>query len=211
MTNEYDEVREPAREAASEGGDLRERVRGLVLDAIMKRKADPKAIGSVMKSALEGLGEGYGAHAGNAGDSLKTAVAGVDEAVGKSLYALRITLEESWDQGRRFAETDLRDAYDALRGLDDNLIGTLKETGAKSRGVLKDEFTHLSEHLVRNGTDTGSQLRDVLAALGRGLGQVAGDASRDARADAREAAGRLAAVTSGVLRGLADALDSRKA
>lgn len=210
MTDEYDEVRAPVRAAVNEGGDLRDRVRNLVLKAIIDRKADPKAIGGLMKSAVEGLGEGFGTHAGNATDSLKTAVAGVDEAVGKSLYALKVALEEGWDQGRRFADADLREAYDAVRGLDDNLLGTLKTTGGKSKGVLKEEFERLSEHLGRNGTDTRNQLRDVLEALSREIGQVAGDAARDAKADAKEAAGRLSAVTSGVLHGLADALDGKK-
>jgi hypothetical protein len=210
MTNEYDEIRTPVRDATSEGGDLRERVRGLVLSAIMNRKADAKAFAGVMKSALEGIGEGYGAHAGNASDSLKTAVAGVDEALGKSLYALRSALEESWGQGRRFAETDLREAYDAVRGLEDNLLATLKETGGKSQGVMKEEFARLGEHFGRNGTDTRSQVRDVLAALSRDLGQTVGDAARDAKTDVREATGRLSLVTAGILHGLADALDSRK-
>jgi hypothetical protein len=210
MTTEYDEIRVPVSEAAEQGGDLRERVRSLVLDAIMNRKADVKAFGGVMKSALEGIGEGYRAHADTAGGSLKTAVAGVDEAVSKSLYALRVALEEGWSQGRRFADTDLSEAYDAVRGLEDNLLGTLKDVGGKSQGVLKEEFTRLGEHLGRNGTDIRTQLRDVLKALSRDIGQVAGDASRDAKTDTREAAGRLSAVTSGILHGLADAIDKRK-
>jgi len=47
--------------------------------------------------------------------------------------------------------------------------------------------------------------------LGRDIGQVAGAAARDAHSDVREAAGRLSAVASGILHGLADALDSRQA
>ncbi len=211
MTDEYDEVRSPARDAASQGGDLRDQVRSLVLTAVMERKTDPKAIVGVMKSALAGLGEGYGAHAGNAGASLKTAVAGLDEAVGKSLYALRVAVEEGWDQGRRFADSDLREAYDAVRNLESDLLGTLREVGGRSQGVVKEEFTRLSEHLSRNGSDTRKQISAVLAVLGRDFGQVAGAAARDAGADAREAAGRLSAVASGILHGLADALDSRKA
>lgn len=209
MTNEYDEVLVPVREAAKEGGDLRDRVRSLVLEAIMNRKADPKEIGAVMKSAIEGLGQGYGSHAGNAGDSLKTAVAGVDEAVGKSLYALKSALEETLGQGRSFAESDLREAYEAVRGLDDKLVGTLKDAGAKSGGALKEEFERLVEHLGRNGTDTGVQLQAVLEVLSRDLGRVVADATRDAKVDAKEAAGRLSAVASGILHGVADVLDKR--
>ncbi|OIO79872.1 MAG: hypothetical protein AUJ86_00690 [Hydrogenophilaceae bacterium CG1_02_62_390] len=211
MTDEYDEVRSPVRDAASQGGDLRDRVRSLVLTAVMDRKTDPKAIVGVMKSALAGLGEGYGTHAGNAGESLKTAVAGLDEAVGKSLYALRVAVEEGWDQGRRFADSDLREAYDAVRDLESDLLGTLRDVGGKSQGVVKEEFARLSEHLSRNGSDTREQIGAVLAVLGRDIGQVAGAAARDAHSDVREATGRLSAVASGILHGLADALDSRQA
>lgn len=209
MTGE-EEVRMPMREAASQGGDLKERVRGLVLQAIVERKADPKAIRGVMKDAVEGLGEGLGSQAGNAGDTIKSAVTGLDEAIGKSLYALKSAVEETWGNGRQFADADLREAYDAVRGLDDDLVGTLKEVGGRSKGVIKDEFTRLSEHLGRNGSDTGSQIKSVLAVLGRDLGNTATETGRGLKGDAREAAGRLSAVTSGILRGLADALDGRK-
>jgi hypothetical protein len=209
MSNE-EEVRIPLRDAASQGGDLRERVRDLVLRAIVDRKAEPKAIREVMKSALDGLGEGLGGHAGNAGESLKSAVAGLDEAMGKSLYAMQAAVEETWGNGSRFADADLREAYDAVRGLEDDLVGTLKDAGGKTKGVLREEFARLSEHLGRNGADTGTQLKSVLTVLGRDLGLAAVDAGRDAKSDAREAVGRLSAVTSGILRGVADALDGRK-
>lgn len=210
MSNE-EEVSVSLREAANEGGeDLRARVRGLVLKAIVHRKADPKAFRKVMKEAVAGLGEGMDGHADRAAASLKDGLAGLDEAVGKSLYALQSALEETWGNGRRFADADLREAYDAVRGLDDDLVGTLREAAGKSKGVLKDEFGRLSEHLARNGSDTGTQLKSVLEVLGRQLAGTATDAGRDVKVDAREAAGRLSAVTSGILRGVADALDGRK-
>ena len=209
MSDEYEEVAVPVRVAAEEGGDLRERVRNIVLSAILDRKAEADAIRDVMKSAVQGLGEGYGSHAQNAGNSLRTAVAGLDDALGKSLYALRSAVSESWDQGKRFADSDLRKAYDAVRNLEDDLVATLKSTGEKSQGVLKEEFGRLGEHLSRNGTDTGAQVREVMSLLSREIGDVANTASRDVRDDAREATGRLAAVTSGILHGLAEALDKK--
>lgn len=204
------EVLVPLREAAGEGGDLRDRVRNLVLRAIVDRKADPKAIREVMNAAVAGLGEGLGDHADTAGETLKTAVAGLDEAMGKSLYALQAAVEETWSYGRQFADTDLREAYDAVRGLEDDLVGTLKDVGGKTGGVVRSEFARLSEHLGRNGTDTGTQIKSVLSVLGRDLGGTASEAGREVKTGAREAAGRLSDVTSGILRGLADALEGRK-
>lgn len=210
MNNESESLREDVRAAAGENGDLRDRVRRLVLEAVVGRQADPKAIREVMREAVAGLGEGLGGHAENAGESLKRAVSGLDEAVGKSLYAMQLAMEEAVDGGRRFAETDLRDAYDAVADLEDDLVGTLRRTGEHAQGTLRDEFAHLSDHLARGGSDTGAQTRRVIEVLGRELAAVAGGVARDAGTDARQAAGRLGAVTSGILRGLADALDGRR-
>jgi hypothetical protein len=210
MTNE-EEVRVPMSEAAKEGGDLREKVRNLVLQAILNRKADPKAIREVMQEAVAGLGDGLGGHVDDASSSLKSAMAGLNDALSKSLYAVQSAVEETWGNGRQFAQSDLREAYDAVRGLDDDMVATLKKVGGKSQGVLRDEFQRLSDHLGRNGSDAGAQMRTLLEMLGRDLGQSASEASRVVSEDAREASGRLSDVTSGILRGIADAFDSRKA
>lgn len=212
MTNEED-VRVPmsVSEAAKEGGDLREKVRNLVLQAILNRRADPKAIREVMQEAVAGLGDGLGDHVDDAGSALKSGLAGLNDALGKSLYAVQSAVEETWSNGRQFAQSDLREAYEAVRGLDDDMVATLKRVGGKSQGVLKEEFQRLSDHLGRNGSDAGMQMRTLLDMLGRDLGQSVTEASRVVSEDAREASGRLSDVTSGILRGIADAFDSRKA
>lgn len=200
---------EPVRQAAGEAGDLRVRVRQLVTDAILKREADPKEIKAVMQATVEGLGVGLAQRGNHAGEALKEAVAGMDEAVAKTVYALRMSVEESWSQGKKFADEDLRVALDAVKNLEDDMVGTLKRTGEKSQGVLKDEFGKLREHLVRTGTDTGGQVRDTLDTLNGKLAAASAGAMDDAMKNMKEASGRLAAVTSGVLRGLADAHDKK--
>lgn len=212
MSLEYqEEVREPVIRLAAGGGDLREDVRRLVLAALVNRQVDPKAIREVMQATVEGLGEGLSGHADTAGSSLKTAVSGLDEALGKGLYALHMALEESWQNGKRFTDEELRVAYEAVKGLEDDMVGTLKSTGEKSKGVLKDEFASLRDHLARTGTDTGTQAKDVLAILARQMTSAADGAAKDAQVTVREASQRLSAVASGILRGLADTLDKRSA
>jgi len=210
MSDDYQEtIREPMRQLAGKGGDLREDVRRLVTDALLDKHLDPKAIREVMKAAVEGLGEGLSGHAETAGGSLKTAMTGLDEALGKGLYALQLALEESRQRGKRFTDEDLRTAYDAVKGLEDDMVGTLKVTGEKSKGVVKEEFANWRDHLARTGSDSGTQARDVLATLSRQLADTATGAAKDAQVDAREAVQRLSAVASGILRGLADTLDKR--
>lgn len=203
------DIQEPVRRLAGEGGDLRERVRALVVAGLLDRKADPKAMREVMRATVDGLGDGLSTQAERTGESLRSAVRGLDEALGKGLYALRLALEESGGEGRRFAETDLKEAYAAVKGLEDDLVGTLRVTGERSQGLLREEFGKLREHLARAGSDTGGQAREVLATLSRRLQDQAGEAVQTARHDAREASGRLSQVASGILRGLADAVDSR--
>ncbi|MBK6742811.1 MAG: hypothetical protein IPG66_07475 [Hydrogenophilales bacterium] len=211
MSNENTEVRIPVSEAAGSGGDLREQVRKIVVDALLKRQADPAAIKDVMKATVEGLGDGLGPQAANASESLKTAMNGMDEALSKTLLAMKMAMDESWQTGRRFAEEDLKSAYEAIRGLDDDLVATLKTTGERSQGVLKDEFGRIYEHLTRTGMDTTAQTRSVLETLTRQMSAVAVDSSKEAMRTAQVAGERLNAVTSGILRGLADVVDKRDA
>jgi hypothetical protein len=210
MSDDYQqEVLEPVKQMAAAGGDLREDVRRLVVAALIERQADPKAIRQVMKATVGGLGEGLSEHAESAGRSLKTAITGLDEALGKGLYAMKLALDESWQTGKRFTDEDLRTAYEAVKGLEDDMVGTLKVTGEKSKGMLKEEFASLRDHLSRGGSDTGTQAREVLATLTRQMADVAGGVAKDTQASLHDARQRLSAVASGILRGLADSLDQR--
>ena len=88
MSDDYQEtIREPMRELAGKGGDLREDVRRIVTDALLERHLDPKAIREVMRATVEGLGEGLSGHAETAGGSLRTAMTGLDEALVRKLSA----------------------------------------------------------------------------------------------------------------------------
>lgn len=194
----------------AEEGALRERVRALVLDAVLRRNADPKALREVLREAVTGVGDGLVQRGELAGQALREAMQGLDEAIAKSVYALHMALEEAWGQGRQFTQQDLKEAADAVKDLEDDLLRTLKETADRVQGEARDELAHIANHLRHTGTDTGGRVRDVLEVLQTRLGIVASGAATDARESARMAASRLAEVTSGILRGLADAIDSRK-
>lgn len=211
MSQEDSEVRIPVSEAAGSGEDLRERVRKIVVDALLKRQADPAAIKDVMKATVAGLGDGLAPQAANAGDSLRAAMNGMDEALSKTMLAMKMAMDESWQSGRRFADEDLKTAYDSLRAFDDDLVSTLKTTAERSQGILRDEFTRWQEHMGRVGMDSLAQSRDVLATLTRQMAEIGAESSKEAARGAREASDRLGAVTSGILRGLADSLDQRGA
>lgn len=195
--------------AASVDEGLRERVRALVMQALVERRADPAAVKSVLRSALAGIDGGLAQRGVQAGGAVREAVKGLDEAVARSVLALQMALEEAWGQGRDFSASDVKDTVSSVQGLEEDLLSTLKGAADDSKSWLKGEFTDLLAHLGRTGTDTGAQVRDVVQRLNSRLTTAALGSGADAKAAVQETRSRLSEVASGILRGLADALDAR--
>lgn len=190
--------------------DLRERVRAMVMRALSERTLDKAEIRDVISQAFAGVGAGMTQRGSQAAAAAREAVQGLDEAVGRSVYALQMALEEAWEQGRQFTDTEMKTTVDELKGLEDDLLGTLKDSADKGQGAVKDILSGLYEHLKRNGTDTGSQVKGVLDLLTNRLAGAAHGASSELKEQAREGRDRLKSVASGILRGLADGLDKPK-
>ncbi len=193
--------------ATDEG--LRERVRCLVMHALVERKTDPGAVKDVLRSAIAGIDGGLAQRGVQAGDAVREAVMGMDEAVARSVYALRMALEEAWEQGREFADTDAKEAMSSIQDLEEDLLSTLKNAADDSRSWVRGELGDLALHLKRTGTDTGMQVRDVAQRLNNRLAGAARGSGADAKAAVGTTRTRLNEVASGILRGLADALDAR--
>lgn len=195
--------------AMAQDQDLRERVRGVVMRAMADKSLDTAEIREVLRQSFAGVGEGMPQRGSQAAAAAKEAVQGLDEAVGRAVYALQMALEEVWGQGRQFSESDLKATADELKELESDLLSTLKESADKGQGVVKEAFSGLYDHLARNGTDTGGRVKDVLDVLGNRLAGAAHGAGSEMKEQARESRDRLRAVASGILRGLADGLDKR--
>ncbi len=204
-----EQVASDVQAAASLDEGLRERVRALVMRALVDRQADPEAVKNVLRSALAGIDGGLAQRGEAAGEAVREAVKGVDEAVARSVYAMQMALEEAWEQGRDFTDTDAKEAIDSMQVLEDDLLATLKNAADDSRGWMKGEFTDLAAHLARTGTDTGDQVRDVMQRFNNRLIRVVKGSSADVMTAASVSRSRLSEMTSGILRGLADALDAR--
>ena len=203
-------IAESVRAAADNEAELRERVRELVMKALVDHQTDPEAIRAVMRDTLAGVGDGLVTRGNQATSALREAVMGMDEAVGRSVYAVQMAMEEAWGVGHRFAETDMKETVDAVKGLEDDLLSTLKEASDKTQGWLKGGFADLGLHLARTGTDTGNQVRAVMEKLNSRMLNIAVGTSADSLAAAEQARGRLADVASGILRGLADSMDAQR-
>ncbi len=189
---------------------LKARVRAIVLQAVLHRGADPKALREIIESAMAGLGEGLLRRGAQASQALREAVTCLDEAIGKAVYALQLALEEAWDEGRQIASEDLKQAIDAVQGLEGDLLRTLRQAATSAQDGVRDEVARLLEHFERTGTDTGARVRAVLELLKSRLGSAADGVGADVQETARTAAARLAEVAAGLLHGLADAIERRQ-
>jgi hypothetical protein len=190
-------------------GDLQAQVRSIVMRAIAERNLDAKEVKQVIRAVFSGMGQGLPQRGQQAADAARAAVQGLDEAVGKSVYALRMAAEEAWDQGRQYGAGDVKEAVEDIRELEADLLSTLKDHADRGQGVVKEVFTGLHAHLARTGTDTGNQVRDVLARLGSQMADAAQGSGSALKAQAETGKTRLKAVAAGILRGLADGLERR--
>jgi gas vesicle protein len=204
------EVIESVRATADDETQLRERVRALVMKALVDHQTDPAAIREIMRDTLAGVGDGLVERGNQASGALREAVRGMDEAVGRSVYSVQMAMEEAWGMGHRFADTDVKDTVESVKDLEKDLLSMLKEASDKTQGWLKGEFADLGSHLARTGTDTGAQVREVMEKLNSRMGGIARGSGADAVATAEEARARFSAVASGILRGLADSLDAKR-
>ncbi|HNA29375.1 MAG TPA: hypothetical protein PLQ64_07610 [Thiobacillaceae bacterium] len=179
------------------------------MKALVDHQADPTAMREIMRDTLAGVGDGLVDRGNQASDAVREAVRGMDEAVGRSVYAVQMALEEAWSMGHRFAATDVKDTVDAVKDLESDLLSTIREAADKTQGWLRGEFTDLGTHLARTGTDTGTQVKAVMDKLNSRMAGIANGSMQETMAAAEEARGRLNAVASGILRGLADSLDAK--
>lgn len=196
-------------EAMSSDDRLRERVKLIVMRWVVERQVDPAALREVTRDALDGVGAGLDQRGKAAGAALGEAVHGLDEALSRAVYAMQMAAEEAWDGGRQFAATDLQATVDELRGLEGNFIQAMRAAADKSQGWLKQELTDLGDHLARTGTDTGRRVGEVSDVLARRLRVATADSGQDVVANASLVSKRLTVIASGVLRGLADAIETK--
>jgi len=205
-----EEIGEAVSAAMAREEDLRARVRGVVLQALSVRTWDAGEIREVARQAFSGVGQGLPQRGSQVAGAAREAVEGLDEAVGRAVYGLQMALEEAWAHGRQFTQTDMQSTVDDIQGLEEDLLSTLKENADRGQGATKEALAGLYEHLKRNGTDTGIQVRGLLETLGNRLAMAAHGTGSDLKAQGKEGTERLKAVASGVLRGLADSLDKPK-
>lgn len=203
------DLRQQGSEAVSGARDTREAVRDAVVRALSNKPLDEGQVRDVVQTILKGVLDAAPDEGAESADALKQAAAGIDEALERAAMASKLAIEEARSQAAAFSESDLRRALDDLATMERwylETLGTVVKEGTKtSAHILGD----LADHLHRTGTRTGDAVRDALADLERAQTTHVAPRPSDVVRTARAGAATIAAISSGILAGLADALGTR--
>ncbi len=199
-------LRAAASDTVREGTDIRARVHELTLLALNSQRFDRAGMREVLRAVTEGAATGAEKSATDMRLALAEALAGMDQALRTSAEAGHLALKTLAATGKTFSDAEFKTALANLRKLEDDFLATVGQvadaTGAQVQPALREALRNAR----KTGTETGKQVAYTMG----DFAQKFSAASADAAIAGLEAAGhfgaRFAAVASGVLGGLADAL-----
>ena len=192
-------IRKAAAESMRRGEDIRKRVHDVTLEALKGRRFDREGIREVVRAVTEGVTQG--AEPGHSGlrNSLGEAFRGMDEALTRSVQAGESALRQLAATGRGFSENELKQGLAGLRKIERDFVDTVSEVASSSNERLRPELKEAMRQTLHAGTETGRQAAKLMAEFAVSGVELAGEFSA-----------RFAQLASGVLSGMADALQSRK-
>ena len=199
-------IKAAASETVREGADIRAKVHELTLRALNSQRFDRHGMREVIRAVTEGAALGAEKNTTDMRLAMSEALKGMDQALRTSAEAGHMALKTLAATGKTFSDTELKTALANLRRLEDDLLTTVGQVADAASSRVQPELREALRGARRTGTETGKQ---VAATMGD-FAQKFSAASADAAIAGIEAAGhfgaRVAAVASGILGGLADAL-----
>jgi hypothetical protein len=193
-----DEIRDAATESAREGGDLRGRVHDLTLEALKARRFDREAIRDVVRAVTEGISRGADGSRLGVRQTLAEGFRGMDQALTASVQAGHEALRQMVAAGRGISENELKQAAAGLRKIEEDFVATVEQVARTANERVRPELTELVRQAAHAGTETGRRGARLMAEFTLGGLELAG-----------EFGARFAQIASGMLAGMADALDKR--
>jgi hypothetical protein len=192
-------LRKAAEESMRRGDDIRRRVHDVTLQALKTHRFDREAIREVVRAVSEGVSAG--AQPGTSGlrDRLADAFRGMDEALTKSVHAGRDALKQMASTGRGFSEHELKQGVAGLRKIEHDFVETVEQVASSANERLRPELKEALRQTLHAGTETGRQAAKLMTEFTLTGIEMAGEFSA-----------RFANLASGVLAGMADALQQKK-
>jgi Family of unknown function (DUF6781) len=124
----------------------------------------------------------------------------------KAAQAGSLAMKELTERGREFSQNELKQGLDNMRRMETDFLEAVRQVSKSTAGTVKSEWQELLTHAQRTGTDTGRVIAETTREFS---GRMAGTMTESALAGmeaARTFGERFAALASGILQGMSEAL-----
>ena len=182
------------------GGDVARRMRDVTLEALRNRRFDREGIREVVRAVTEGMAAAAPASGGTMRKALGQAFRGIDEALTKSVEAGESALKQMVATGRGISDNEVKQALAGLKKIEEDFVATVSQVASSTNERVRPELQDLVKRATRAGTETGRQAAHLMAEFTFTSIELAGEFSA-----------RFAKMASGVLAGMADALEKSAA
>jgi hypothetical protein len=193
-----EDISQAAAESVRKGEQIRERVRDVMLEALKSRHFDREAMRDVVRAVTEGVARGAEGSPAGVRQALAEGFRGMDQALTTSVQAGHEALRQLLATGRGVSDHEMRQALAGLRKIEEDFVATVREVGASANERVRPQLADLLSQAAHAGTETGRQSAKLMAGLTLTGIELAGEFGT-----------RFAQLASGVLAGMADALEQR--
>ena len=195
-----DSLRKAAADAMKAGEDVTRRFRDLTLDALRNRRFDREGIRETVRAVTEGMAAAAPASGGSVRHAMGQAFRGMDEALTKSVQAGEEALRQIVATGRGISDNEVKQALAGMKKIEQDFVDTVSQVANSANERVRPELRALVERATHAGTETGRQVAHLMAEFTFTGMELAGQFSV-----------RFAQMASGVLAGMADALEKSAA
>ncbi len=195
-----DSLRKAASEAMKTGGDVARQMRDITLEALKNRRFDREGIREVVRAVTEGMAAAAPASGGSMRKLMGQAFRGMDEALTKSVEAGESALRQMVATGRSISDNEVKQALAGLKKIEEDFVATVSQVASSASERTRPELRALVERAAHAGTETGRRTAHLMKEFTFSGMELAGQFSV-----------RFAQLASGVLAGMADALEKSAA
>ena len=199
-------LRAAASETVREGTDIRAKVHELTLLALNSQRFDRHGMREVIRAVTEGAATGAEKTTVDMRLAMSEALRGMDQALRTSAEAGHMALKTLAATGKTFSDSEFKTALASLRKLEDDFLNTVGQVADAASTQVQPELREALRSARKSGTETGKQVALTMGDFAQKFSAASADAAIAGIEAAGQFGARFAAVASGVLGGLADAL-----
>jgi hypothetical protein len=199
-------IRSEASDTLRGGVDIRERVRTLTLSALKDRRFDSAGMRDVVRAVTEGVASGGEQSRADLRVAFADALSGLDAALRTSAEAGYAALKQLSSTGRSFSDNELKQALGSMRRLEEDFLDTVGQVADSASAQVQPPLREALANTRRAGTATGKQVALTMAEFAQRFSLASIDATVAGLEVAGEMGARFAALASGILTGVSEAL-----